>query len=119
MTIRKGLPEKQFILEPESSNAYENFLFSKNKIDELGGFDHFQSILCIGQAFLLRRAKMCAARCNYPSKKMNYYGTVDRGGRNIGPDSWWQSEVARTRVLEEIGRISTYTLKGDLSIDYP
>lgn len=117
LALKKGLPENSFILEPESRNAYENFLYSKEKINELGGFDQFNSILCIGQAFLLRRAKMCAAKCGYPHEKLTYYGTVDKNGRNIGPDTWWTSDVARTRVLEEIGRISTYTLKGDLSID--
>ena len=117
MALKKGLPEKSFILEPESCNAYENFLFSRKKVDELGGFDKFSSILCIGQAFLLRRAKMCAAKCGYPQDKLSYYGTVDKEGRNIGPDTWWTSDIARTRVMEEIGRIATYTLKGDLSIE--
>lgn len=117
MAVRKGLPKDSFILEAESRNAYENFLFSKEKIIELGGFDSFNSILCIGQAFLLRRAKMCAAKCGYPLSKLTYYGTVDTEGRNIGPDTWWTNEIATTRVLEEIGRISTYTLKGDLSIN--
>ena len=115
--VKIGLPKDIFIIEPKARNAYENFLFSKSHIESIGGFTAFNSILCIGQAFLLRRAKMCAARCEYPDKKMTYYGTVDREGRNIGPDNWWENDVSRIRVLEELGRIATYTLKGDLSLE--
>jgi len=115
--VKAGLPASHFILEPNAGNAYENILFSRRKIEDLGGFSHFSSILCIGQAFLLRRAKMCAARCAYPDDKMTYYGIYDKGGRNIGPYTWWKGEAARKRVLEELGRIAKYTLKGDLSID--
>lgn len=117
LALKQGFSKENLITEAKSCNTYENFLFSKTRIDNLGGFKKFNSILCIGQAFLLRRAKMCAAKCGYPHDEMMYYGIVDKYDRNISPDAWWKNEAARRRVIEELGRISTYTLKGDLSID--
>ena len=78
--------------------------------------DKFSSILCIGKAFLMRRASMYAAKLEYPREKMQYYGTVDTHGKNIGADSWWKSEDAINRVMAEIERIVKYYAGGDLSI---
>ena len=79
--------------------------------------DEYENILCIGSAFMTRRAKMCASACGYPTDKIDFYGTVDTSGRNIGPNSWWLSDTATKRVLEELKRIAEYTLKGDLSLE--
>lgn len=115
--IRLGIPKDNLRIEPLSTNLYENYLLSKEIVVESGGFSKYKAILSVGQAFSLRRAKMSAARCGYLTDEMDFVGIVDRNGRNIAPDSWWTSEIARTRVIEELSRIATYTLKGDLSID--
>lgn len=111
-----GMPAKMFLLENRATNAYLNFYYSKEIVKSIGGFEGFESILCIGKAFLLRRASMYAAKLNYPVEKMQYYGTVDTGGRNIGKTTWWNSPAAIERVLAEIKRIGEYGLAGDLSI---
>lgn len=110
------MPQELFIQEPNAKNTCQNFEFSKPIIEGIGGFDAFQNILCIGKAFLLRRASMYAARFHYPSEKMQYYGTVDTEGRNIGPETWWKNEEATSRVMAEIERIGKYYSSGDLSI---
>lgn len=115
-TSKFGLPEYLFLLENKATNAYQNFLFSKEIIETLGGFDQFSQILCIGKAFMLRRSSMYAAKLGYPVEKMQYYGTVDRAGRNIGKDCWWKSQPSVERVLAEVKRIGEYGLSGDLSI---
>lgn len=115
-TEKYGMPKALFIKEPKAKNAYQNFEFSKYIIGDLGGWNRFEHILCIGKAFLLRRASMYAAKFDYPADKMQYYGTVDRSGKNIGPDSWWQNNDAVKRVMAEIERIGKYYLSGDLSI---
>ena len=114
--ISAGMRKEMLFMEKRATNALENYRFSKDIIDSLGGFDAFSSILSIGKAFMMRRAKMSAVACSYPIGKMDFFGTVDRAGRNIGPDTWWETESACTRVMEEIGRISNYTIKGDISI---
>ena len=110
------MPPELFIKESKATNAYLNYLYSKEIIQELGGFEKFESILCIGNAFLLRRASMYAAKLGYPEEKMQYYGVVDRNGRNIGADSWWKSEVAISRVMAEVERIGKYYESGYLDI---
>ena len=105
-----------FIKEPLATNTYLNFLYSKEIICRKGGFEKYSNILCIGKAFLLRRASMYAAKAGYPEDKMQYYGTVDVNGKNIGKYTWWQREDSVMRVLAEIKRIGEYGMKGDLSI---
>lgn len=105
-----------FIKEQQATNTYLNFLYSKEIIYRKGGFEKYSNILCIGKAFLLRRASMYAAKVGYPENKMQYYGTVDMNGTNIGKYTWWQKEEAVMRVLAEIKRIGEYGMKGDLSI---
>ena len=59
---------------------------------------------------------MYVSKLGYPAEKMQYYGTVDREGKNIGADIWWKSDEAIERVMAEVERIGKYYAKGDLSI---
>lgn len=59
---------------------------------------------------------MYAAKLEYPERKIQYFGTVDIEGRNIGKDTWWTNEIAIKRVLAEVKRIGEYGMSGDLSI---
>ena len=111
-----GMPEKMFIKESKAKNACQNFEFSREIICSLGGFEHYKNILCIGKAFLLRRASMYAAKFGYPAEKMQYFGTVDTDGKNIGHDTWWKNDAAIERVMAEIERLGKYYANGDLSI---
>jgi len=115
-TISLGLPENIFIIEDNATNTLENLQFSKPKAEEIQPLTSYRKILFIGKAFMARRAMMCASACGYPVDKIDFYGTVDKKGKNINADTWWQSEEATKRVLEEIRRIADYTLKGDLSL---
>lgn len=115
-TVALGLPETIFVIEDKATNTLENLQFSKPKAEEIQPLTSYKKILFIGKAFMARRAIMCASACGYPVDKIDFYGTVDSKGKNIGPDCWWNSEEATKRVLEEIKRIAEYTLKGDLSI---
>jgi len=114
--ILKGLPKEIFVIEDKATNTLENLKFSKPIAEMTKPLNKYNKILFIGKAFMARRAIMCASACEYPVDKIDFYGTVDRNGKNIGPDSWWKKEESTTRVLEEIKRIADYSLKGDLSI---
>lgn len=110
------MPSEMFIKEPKAKNAYENFEYCKQIVEDLGGFNTFDKILCIGKAFLLRRASMYAAKFEYPAEKMQYFGTVDTEGKNIGANTWWQNGEAIKRVMAEVERIGKYYNEGFLSI---
>lgn len=114
--VRVGLDSDIFIIEDRATNALENVIFSKEKIVELGGFDQFKSILFLGKAFMMRRAQMSAMAQEFPMNKIQYYGLVDRNGRNIAADSWWKRDESRVRVLQEVERIGKYSAKGDIEI---
>lgn len=91
-------------------------VYAKEMIEEKGGVESFCHILVIGNSFLLRRISLYAAKLGYPAERMQYYGVWDKAGRNIGPDSWWQSEVAVQRVMAEVERIGKYYGDGNMSI---
>ena len=110
------MPKSLFVKEMRASNASENLLFSKELIIQNGGFDSFEKILLVGNSFMLRRVSMYAAKQGYPVEKLQYYGVVDKNGRNIGPDTWWQTDCGRERVMAEIERIGKYYKSGDLGI---
>ena len=114
--VNLGLPKEIFTLECKATNALENFKYSKPIAESIKPLEGFEKILIIGRAFMTRRAKMCASACGYPTDKIDFYGTIDRAGKNIGPDSWWKSSDATKRVLEELERVAKYSLKGDLSL---
>jgi len=111
-----GMPAELFVKEPQATNAYLNMLYTKNLIDARGGMEAFRHILVVGNSFLLRRISLYAAKLDYPAERLQYYGVWDKTGRNIGPDSWWTSEVAVNRVMAEVERIGKYYADGNMSV---
>ena len=111
-----GMPKELFVKEPQATNAYLNMVYSKDIIEKKGGMDAFRHILVVGNSFLLRRISLYAAKLGFPEDRMQYYGVWDKAGRNIGPDSWWKSEVAIDRVMAEVERIGKYYGEGNMSV---
>lgn len=111
-----GMPAELFLKEPQATNAYLNMVYSKELIDARRGMDAFRHILVVGNSFLLRRISLYAAKLGFPADRMQYYGVWDKTGRNIGPDSWWMSEVAVNRVMAEVERIGKYYAEGNMSV---
>lgn len=98
-----------FILEDKATNIKENLLFTKNILGDLAKFEH---ILIIGKAFIGRRALMCADALGYPLEKLDFYGLEVK----IKKDNWFQNKIYKKRILEELERISKYTLNNDLKL---
>ena len=110
------MPTELFVKEPKATNAYLNMVYTKEIVEKQGGIEAFRHILVIGNSFLLRRVSLYAAKIGYPADRMQYYGVWDKEGRNIGPDSWWKSEVAVNRVMAEVERIGKYYGEGVMSV---
>ena len=96
-------------LEKKATNTKENLFYVK---EYLKSFENYQSILIICKSYLARRALMCADALDYPLKKMDIYGISGESNK----DNWYEIPKARKRILEELQRISEYTLKGDLKM---
>jgi len=112
-----GVSENTMIIEPNATNSLENLLFSKVIIEEkLGGFNETKTIMFVAKAFVTRRIIMTAQSLYPHNIEYIMFPTVDEEGKNIKKDNWWNNESAKKRVLEELKRISEYTLKGDLSL---
>lgn len=111
-----GMPKELFLKEPKATNAYLNMVYAKEIIEEQGGMEAFGHMLVVGNSFLLRRISLYAARLGFPAERLQYYGVWDKAGRNIGPDSWWKSEVAINRVMAEVERIGKYYKDGNMSV---
>lgn len=117
-TEKYGMPAELFLKENRATNTYLNLLYTKELLEaqEPEGLDAFSRILCVGNSFLLRRASLYAAKLGFPAERMQYFGVWDKNGRNIGPDSWWKSEVSVQRVMAEVERIGKYYATGNMSI---
>ena len=113
---RNIITSQTLIIEDKATNTLENFKLSKPLIEGKMCLNRFRKILCVCKAFLARRAKMSAVKCGYPIERIDFYGTVYEKGKNIGPNTWYETEAATKRVMEEIKRIAEYTLKGDISL---
>lgn len=64
----------------------------------------------------MRRAKMSAIACGYPEEKLHFYGITKDNSRFIDKYTWYRTNDATKRVLEELKRIAEYSLKGDISL---
>lgn len=109
--------EDLFLKDDKATNASENLKYSKELINQIGGFDAFNKILFIGCDFMMRRVSMYAAKQEYPIEKLQYFGVANKEGRNISRDTWWETEVSRDRVMAEIERIGKYYKSGDLGLE--
>lgn len=113
--VELGIPESVFLLEDMATNTKENLSYSLPLIEQKWGMQNINSILLVCKTFHARRALMTAKKI-FP-KNINYLFLPIVDERNIKKDNWWQSTIARQRVLEEIKRIGEYALKGDIEID--
>lgn len=113
--IELGIPDNIILVEKVATNTKENFLFSKTIIENEIGFDNIKSILLVCKTFHTRRVLMTAM--NFFPNNIDYTFLPMIDERNIQKDNWWHDDIAKTRVLEELRRISDYTLKGDLSLE--
>lgn len=98
-----------YFLEKEALNIKENLSYSLPFIQDIDGC---KRILIIGKAFVSRRIWMSAKALGYPMEKVDIYGTYTF----IREENWFLNEEAEIRILEELKRISDYTLKGDLAL---
>ena len=71
--VDMGVPKEIFILETNATNALENFKYSKPIAEQIKPLEEFNGILCIGRAFMSRRAKMCASACGYPAESIDFF----------------------------------------------
>lgn len=112
--LELGFLKDDIYLEEQATNTKENFEFTKPILENNFNHSNLENILLVCKTFHTRRVLMTAKK--FLPQNINYcfLPTIDE--RKIEKDSWWKDETATKRVLEELGRISQYTLKGDLKL---
>lgn len=113
--LQQNISESNIIIESDATNTKENFTFTKKLIEEKIGFKNLNKVMLIIKNFHCRRALMTAKQ--WWPKHIEYIIIPIMDERNIQPDNWWLNEISKTRVLDELRRISEYAIKGDLDIN--
>ena len=100
--IKNGVPEENVIKEERATNTYENAIYSKELLRDMG-FDIKSAIIC-PQAFHARRALMTYSHL-FPDTKLY---VVPTNTQNITSDNWYNTERGRQVVLGELRKCGEY-----------
>ena len=100
--IKNGVPGEDVIKEERATNTYENAIFSKELLLEMG-LDIKSAIIC-PQAFHARRALMTYSHL-FPDTKLYVVPTYTQ---NITSDNWYNTERGRQVVLGELRKCGEY-----------
>ena len=111
IALASGIPQKDICCECISSNTKENALES-HKIVEKYKLAH-KTIFLVCKPYHARRLKMTFSKI-FSKSYLLMIPTKDE--RNITRNNWWKDKDKTVKVMEEIGKIGEYFLKGDLSL---
>jgi len=110
--IKRGIPEAAILLETESTNTLENFVFSAPIIAQHIGWSNVQSIAIVSKPYHARRALMTARR-HWPAH-LHLVMQPSLQADDILASNWWQTESGQAYVMRELIAIGTYAQKGDI-----
>jgi len=100
--VKNGVPKEDVIKEEKATNTYENAIYSKELLRDMG-FDIKSAIIC-PQAFHARRALMTYSHL-FPDTKLYVVPTYTQ---NITSDNWYNTERGRQVVLGELRKCGEY-----------
>ena len=109
--LSEGVPKEALLFEKSAKNTQQNFAFGAKIISQEIGWQHIQSIALCAKPFHLRRVLMTARR--YFPENVRLIACPPEDPMNLSSTNWAETSAGRERVLEELGKISRYGLKGD------
>lgn len=109
--LAAGVPAESLLLERDGRNTLENFEFGAKLIDQEIGWSKISVIGICGKPFHMQRALMTARRF-FPNH-VRLLAFPAEHPENLSRTSWADTPAGAERVLKELGKISTYALKGD------
>lgn len=108
-----GVADADLLIETRATNTKENMALTAELVASIGeGWRNIQTVALCAKPFHMRRVLMTALQ--HLPKGLRFVALPPDHSGDLSRDTWWKTEAGRTRVLEELGRISTYALKGDL-----
>lgn len=111
IALKSGIPTEDIYYECRSSNTKENASESYKVVKKYRLED--KKILLVCKPYHARRLKMTFTSF-FPNSRLFMIPVKDE--RNITKNNWWKDKDKITKVMEEVGKISEYFLKGDLSL---
>jgi uncharacterized SAM-binding protein YcdF (DUF218 family) len=112
--INAGVSQKDILIEDESTNTLENVVFSIHKIDEELGLNNIKFITVVAKNYHIRRVFM-TLRKHLPRHIQLRAAPYTSDFYPFTKENWWQSDLGKEKVLEEVEKIKTYLIKGDLA----
>ncbi|MBI4185533.1 YdcF family protein [Candidatus Berkelbacteria bacterium] len=109
-----GISAKKIIREGASSNSLENVLNAIPDVEQTVGWSQVKSIVVVTKDYHMRRALM-TLRKNVPSHVQFKAAPYVNPEYGITKQNWFESEIGRERVLDEVERIKKYLAKGDIA----
>jgi len=111
--LAQGVAEADLLVEKCATNTMENLTLSAELVASTGeGWRNIQSVALCAKPFHMRRVLM-TARQHLP-EGLHLVVLPPQNSGDLSRETWWKSDFGRTRILEELGRISTYALRGDI-----
>lgn len=111
--LAQGVAEADILVERYATNTKENMTLSAKLIASTGdGWENIKSVALCAKPFHMRRVLMTAHQ--HLPKGLHFVALPPHHSGDLSRDTWWKSEAGRKRILEEMGRISSYALKGDI-----
>lgn len=100
--VKNGVPKEDVIKEEKATNTYENAIYSKELLRDMGFY--IKSAIICPQAFHARRALMTYSHL-FPDTKLYVVPTYTQ---NITSDNWYNTERGRQVVLGELRKCGEY-----------
>ncbi|MBS7812216.1 YdcF family protein [Roseococcus pinisoli] len=110
--VARGVPESAILLETESTNTRENFVFSASIIEQRIGWDRIRRVAIVSKPYHARRALMTARR-HWPAH-LRLVMQPSQEPDDFLATTWWETEGGQAYVLRELSAIGTYAQKGDI-----
>ncbi len=111
--LAHGVDAADLLVESYATNTKENMVLSAKLVATSGkGWNNIRTVALCAKPFHMRRVVMTARQYLPEGLRLIALPPADAG--DLSRETWWKSARGRTRVLEELGRISAYALKGDL-----
>lgn len=111
IAINMGIPESSILIESKSTNTKENAiealsLLKKRKIK-------FEKVILVAKTYHSRRLLMSFSKV-FTDNQLMVSPVVEN--REITKENWTANTEKIATVMEEVGKISEYYLKGDLGM---
>lgn len=113
IAIQSGITPHDILIEDKSTNTLENVLFSIPILEKEIGLNNIKTITAIVKNYHSRRALMTLKK-HLPKHIKLKASAYDSEDDKFGKDVWFESDRGEKKITEELNKIKTYLVKGDL-----